>query len=40
MRLRLKALFTRLINSKDEHEKNDILKEYKGEREIIMKEVD
>jgi hypothetical protein len=40
MRERLRALFMRLINSKDDHEKNDILEEYKGERERIMKEVD
>lgn len=40
MRERLRNLFTRLINSNDDEEKNLILAEYKGNRETIIKDSD
>ena len=36
MRDRLRKLFTKLINANDLEEKNNILAEYKGEKEQIM----
>ena len=36
MRERLRKLFLRLINAKEEKEKNDILSEYTAERQKIM----
>ncbi len=38
MRERLRRLFTRLINSRDEAEKAEILEDYKAERSKIIKE--
>ncbi len=40
MRERLKKLFTRLINSRDDAQKNQILADYKGEKDRIFKEAD
>jgi hypothetical protein len=40
MRDRLRKLFVRLINAADQEEKNEILVEYKGEKERIMREAD
>jgi hypothetical protein len=36
MRERLRKLFTKLINANDSEEKNNILAEYKGEKDQLM----
>ena len=40
MRERLRRLFTKLINANDSQEKNNILAEYKGEKQQIMMDAD